>query len=170
MTTTLSLDAIERQLDRTHQFFPRIEAKVSALFAIVSGQIAVAILNLAPDDLRLWWIAGPLAIFLLGAAWVMFNLYRCAYPHLEGGNTSLVYFGEIAKLRETQYIDQITEVTIDDHRADVAAQIWRNSEIVCCKYRYLRYAMLTAMLSLIPWAILLIGTALSNGRMLVLGG
>lgn len=132
MTTKkkLPLEALERQLDRTHQFFPRIDAKLSALFAITSGQIAVVALNLNPNDMTKWWIVVPLAAFFVAACWVFVNLYRCAYPHLEGGNASLVYFSEIAKLRESEYIDRITAVSEADHRTDVAGQIWRNSEIV----------------------------------------
>lgn len=168
-TKKLPLEALERQLDRTHQFFPRIDAKVSALFAIVSGQIAVVALNLNPTDLTKWWIVVPLAAFFLAACWVVINLYRCAYPHLEGGNASLFYFNEIAKLRESEYIDRITGITEVEHCADVAGQVWRNSEIVSAKYGYLKSATVTAMLSLIPWTIVLVATSLTNGRIPALG-
>lgn len=172
MTTRskLSLEALERQLDRTHQFYQRIDTKLSALFAISSGQIAVAALNLSPNDLKLWWTAISLVVFLLTIGWVMFNLYRCAYPHLEGGNASLVYFAEIAKLRESEYINRITSVIEDDHKTDISGQIWRNSEIVCCKYRHLKQATIAAMLSLIPWVSLLVGASLSNSRIPVVSG
>lgn len=171
MTTKkkLPLEALERQLDRTHQFFPRIDAKLSALFAITSGQIAVVALNLNPNDMTKWWIVVPLAAFFVAACWVFVNLYRCAYPHLEGGNASLVYFSEIAKLRESEYIDRITAVSEADHRTDVAGQIWRNSEIVSAKYGYLKIATVTAILSLIPWTIVLVATSLTNGRVPAFG-
>src|SRR3546814_5766997 len=81
------LELVERQLDRTHQFFPRIDSKVTALFAVASGQIAVAAINLSSDDLKQWWISMPLVAFLLIIGWAMINLYRCAYPQI-GRDTS----------------------------------------------------------------------------------
>jgi len=165
----ISLDTYEKQLDRIQQFFPRIDSKVSALFAVASAQIAAAALNLSANDLKLWWIAVPLVIFLLLAAWALLNLYRCAFPHLDGGNASLVYFSEIAKLRESEYIDKLGHISADDFKADVAGQIWRNSEIVSCKYRYLKSATIAEMLSLIPWAMVLAATSLSHGRIPMIG-
>lgn len=160
----IEIDVYERQLDRIHHFFPRLDAKVSALFAVASGQIAVAALNLSANDLTRWWIAIPLAVFGLAMAWVILNLYRCAHPSLNGGNASLVYFQEIAKLRESDYIDKLKTISERDFKADIAGQIWRNSEIVACKYRYLKSATVAAMVSVIPWAILLVATSLSHGN------
>lgn len=165
----LSTEEYERQLDRLHQFFPRIDAKVTALFAISSAQIAVAALNLSENDLKMWWITVPLVIFLLSIAWSMLNLYRCAYPSLDGGNASLIYFNEIAKLRESDYVVKMESATEDDWKMDLAGQIWRNSEILKCKYGYLKVATVAATLSLIPWATLLIATSLTHWRLPIFG-
>jgi len=166
----LTSEEYERQLDRLHQFFPRIDVKVTALFAISSAQIAVAALNLSADDLKMWWIAVPLAAFLLVITWSMLNLYRCAYPSLEGGNASLIYFNEIAKLRESDYVDKLNDVSEADWKKDLAGQIWRNSEIIKCKYGYLKTATIASTLSLVPWATLLISTSLTHWRMPVVSG
>lgn len=160
----LSLEVLERQLDRTHQFFPRIDVKLSTLFAITSGQIAVSAVNLSPGDLKCWWIVVPLVVFLLTAAWIMLNLYNCAYPHLKGGHKSLLYFNEIAKLREVEYIKKVLDVSEEEYFSDVAGQIWRNSEIVCLKYKYLKFATISSMLSLIPWLLLLLSVSVTNGH------
>ena len=169
-TPKLSTESYEHQLGHVNHFFPRIDAKVTALFAVASGQIAVAAINLSANDLTRWWIAGPMVVFLFAIGWSMANLYRCAYPHLTGGNASLIYFGEIAKLRESEYIDKFGALTEEGYKAELAAQIWRNSEIVNMKYGYLKTATIAAMLSLIPWAFLLIATSLSHGRVPVVTG
>jgi hypothetical protein len=166
----LTLEFYERQLDRIGAFYPRLDAKVSALFAIASAQLAVAALNLSANDLKLWWITVPLAFFLFAICWTLINLYRCAYPHLEGGNRSLIYFKEIAALRESEYIEQLEAADQAALKEDVAGQIWRNSEIVCCKYRYLKSATIAAMLSLLPWSILLASTSLTHLRIPVVKG
>ena len=102
----ISLEMAERQLDRLLAFFPRVDSKASALLAVTFAQIGVGALNLESKDFTKWWIAGPAAFFGLAVAWVMLNLYRCAYPHLEGGHGSLIYFNEISKLRETEFVDR----------------------------------------------------------------
>jgi hypothetical protein len=158
----LDTETYERQLDRTQAFIPRLDTKVSALFAIEAGQLAVASLNLTVGDLKIWWIAVPLVVFLAAAAFVFINLYRCTYPHLKGGHSSLIYFNEIAKLREAEFVQKFGALTTSEFKADLAAQIWRNAEIACLKYGYLRSSTVAAMLSLIPWTGVLLATSLAH--------
>ena len=157
-------EALSSQLDRTHQFFPRADNKVSALFAILSAQIAIAALNMIPADLKVWWIAIPLAAFAFLSAWVLFNLYRCSYPNLEGGNSSLLYFKEIAKLREAEYVEKLTGLKEAEYIEDLAAQIWRNSEILNKKFDALRRANIGTMWSLLPWSAYLLAVSVNASR------
>lgn len=161
-TDALDLQTCERQLDRIQAFIPRLDTKVSALFAIETGQIAIAALNLMIGDLKVWWVVTPLLLFLSAAAFVFFNLYRCTYPHLNGGHSSLIYFNEIAELREAEYVQRFGALTKSEFKSDVTAQIWRNAEIACLKYGYLKQATIAAMLSLLPWTALLLATSLAH--------
>lgn len=164
------LEVAERQLALVQSFFPRLDSKVSAMFAISSAQIAVAALNLSADDLKLWYVAIPATAFLLAIIYTLISLYRCAYPHLEGGSQSLVYFAEIAKRTESDYIKQYAAVSVKDLTDDLSGQIWRNSEIVSTKYRWLNRSTIAAMLSLIPWTMFLLATSLTHWRVPVVGG
>ncbi|PHQ64400.1 MAG: hypothetical protein COC10_01035 [Sphingobium sp.] len=164
------LEVAERQLALVQNFMPRLDSKVTALFAIVSAQLAVAALNLTAADLPKWYVTVPLAVFLAMVAWTYFNLYRCAFPHLEGGQASLVYFAEISKRRESDFVHQYMSVSVTDLTNDICGQIWRNSEIVSCKFKYLKAATQWAMGSLLPWAIVLIAASFSNGRVPLVGG
>jgi hypothetical protein len=83
---------------------------------------------------------------------------------LKGGHQSLIYFSEIAVLRESEYVERLTSVDEDEFRSDLAGQIWRNAEIVKCKYSYLKHATIAAMLSLVPWTILLAATSLTHWK------
>lgn len=163
-TTPIGLEVAERHLDRLLAFFPRIDSKASALLAITFAQIGVAALNLEANDFTKWWITGPAVFFGLTVASVMLNLYRCAYPHLEGGHGSLIYFKEIAKLRESEFVDRFKAVSQTNFMSDLAGQIWRNAEVLSCKYRYLKYATIGAILSLIPWTVLVTSTSLTHWR------
>lgn len=166
---SVSLEIAERQLDRVQTFFPRIDSKVSAIFAITSAQIAVAALNVTSDDLGVWWIFLLLACFVGGAGWTMLSLYYCTYPHLKGGESSLIYFKKIAERSEADYATRYGAITEDELKADFIKQIWRNSQIVDTKYWYLKNATIASMLSLIPWGLLLLNTTLAKGKVPVVG-
>ena len=159
--STIDTQTYERQLDRIQSFHPRIDSKVSALFAITTGQVAIAIVNLRPDDLQLW-IGIPLEFFGAIAIYIYVQLYRCAFPHLEGGEGSLVYFREIAKLSSEQYADKFGKISQDELKADLICQIWRNSEIVAMKYDRLKCATVAVTLALIPWTVFLVATSLRH--------
>lgn len=160
----VNLEVAERQLDRVQSFFPRIDSRVAALFAISSAQVAVAAVNTTYDELLLWWVAAPAVIFLVSTIVCQLNLYWCTYPSLNGGERSLVYFNEIAKLKEDNYIEGYLAVSEDALARDFAAQIWRNSQIVADKYRYLKSATQAAIFSVIPWTLLLAASTMDNGR------
>lgn len=161
----ISDEALERQLDRLLTFFPRVDSKVTSLFAVTSAQLAVAALNLTLADLKVWWITGCLIAFVFCAIWVMVHLYRCTYPHLEGGQHSLIYFAEIVKRQSHDYVRAIGGVSTDTYRDDVAGQIYRNAEILCLKYRFLKRSTIGASVSVLPWSALLLATSLSHWTM-----
>lgn len=161
----IGLEVADRQLDRIMGFFPRIDSKVSALFAIVSAQVAFAAVNITIDDLKSWWIAIPAAVFVICTVWSIGNLYRCTFPSLKGGHASLVYFKEIAKLTEGQYLERYQALDEATLKRDVIGQIWRNSEIVAAKYGYLKQATIATMVSILPWALLLLGTSIVHWKL-----
>lgn len=165
-----SIEICERQLDRVQSFHPRVDSKVTALFAITAGQIAVAIANLKPDDLETWWIAIPLEFFAVVAIYIYVQLYRCSFPELAGGEGSLVYFGEIAKLSSEQFTTKFGALSENELKADLICQIWRNSEIVAMKYRRLKRATVAAMLALIPWTAFLVATSVQHWEVPKLAG
>lgn len=164
----ISTEALERQLDRIQSFIPRIDSRVSAIFAITSGQLAVAILNVGIDDLKAWWVAIPCVVYIAMALFAIYNLYRCIHPNLLGGQNSLIYFGEIAKLREAEYVEKLTLCSDESLRKDLTCQIWRNSEIVAEKYKYLRRASSVTMIALLPWILILGCVSLTNWKLPVL--
>jgi len=164
MEDSLRLEAAERQLALIQSFHPRIDTKVSAIFAISSVQIAVATLNVSISDLSKWWVAIPAGVFVCLAIGIHWMLYQCTYPHLTGGTKSLTYFGEIAKRTEYDFVKEYLSLSASDLYHDLAKQIWRNSEIVSAKYRSLKHATILLIASLAPWALLLLALSVSYGR------
>ncbi|WP_420821922.1 Pycsar system effector family protein [Pseudorhodobacter turbinis] len=73
--------------------------------------------------------------------------------HTRGGNGSNVFFGSIAQKTESAFVDGFRKLDEEEWLRDLAAQIWRNSEILCLKYKYLKHSMFSTMVGLMPWAI-----------------
>jgi hypothetical protein len=157
--SAVSLEAIERQFDRIQTFFPRIDAKVSAIFAITSGEIAVASF-VSLKNLRSWWMLLPACLFLAAVAWTVYNLYRCTFPHVKRAPDSLIYFNAIAELDREKFVERFTSASEEELKRDLARQTWQTSVIAAKKFAYLKQATLAAIFSLVPWAWLLVAATL----------
>jgi hypothetical protein len=82
-------------------------------------------------------------------------LYRGAFPKLEGGSSSLVYFREIARRTEAKFIDEFMKQSDEDHIKDLLGQAWRNSEILKEKFDDLKAAFIFLALAIPPWVVAL---------------
>lgn len=149
--SALPLEVLERQFDRVQALFPRIDSKINAIFAIVSGQIALASLALSGENLKRWAILIPAALFIAAIGITLYELYRCTFPHVKKGGRSLVYFAEFASLGQGDAVRALGELGEDEFRQDLLIQTWRTSKIAAEKFHYLRRATFSALLSLLPW-------------------
>lgn len=159
---------IEAQLDRILGFFPRIEARINGLFGVNTLVLAVGALNISVSDLKLWYVTIPGAIAALALAMSYVFLFRANFPDVRGGAGSLVFFAEIQKRTETDYLDQVLVCSEDDFRKDIISQIWRNSQILCDKYRNVKNAIISTTVALIPFFIFLAATASLHVRIPIL--
>lgn len=153
--TAVSLETAERQFDRIQAFFPRIDSKVSSIFAITSGEVAV-VSFLSLKNLHRWWMLAPGTLFLAAVGWTVWNLYRCTFPTLKRSPDSLIYFREITELEREEFVDRFTSVSEHELKRDFARQTWITSLIAAQKFAYLKHATLAAMVSLLPWTWLII--------------
>jgi hypothetical protein len=148
-----------KQLDRILGFFPRAEAKASFLFAVNTSILGITALNLRPADFTIWHVMALAATTVgLGLA-SLFFLYRCSYPNLDGGERSLIYFREIAKLREAEFIDTFMKLEEEALARDCLGQVWRNSRILAVKFSALKVAFILTAIELLPWVAYLVATA-----------
>ncbi|GCD52775.1 Pycsar system effector family protein [Acetobacter pasteurianus] len=163
------LNAIEAQLARVLSFFPRVDTKVGGLFTVNSAVLTISALNVQAGDLKQWYIAVPAALLVLGLIAPYTFLYRCNFPDLEGGQGSLIYFAAIQNRTETNFKNEYNAISDADYRADMLGQIWRNSHILCAKYRAIAMAIRISLATLLPFAIFLVMAAIEHTRMPVLG-
>src|SRR5947208_1158161 len=88
-------------------FFARVEGKSSVVLALNTGMLAVLTANLPPANQFQWrMLLAILPVSLIFSSY--WHLFRAAYPDLKGGTASLIYFREIAKRKESQFIDEFS--------------------------------------------------------------
>jgi hypothetical protein len=138
-------------LELVLSFFLRADAKTQFLTGLVVAMLGFMASMVDLSKHWSWMIVGLAALatgLLLAALWL---LYQASYPNLEGGEQSLIYFHEIAKLREATFIERITTAAEGELANDLAAQTWRNSQILDKKFSALKMAHRLVLASVIPW-------------------
>jgi hypothetical protein len=158
------LEICAKQLDRILGFFPRVESKASFLFAVNSTMLGVLALNVQRVDFFSWshGTAAAATVGLLAAS--LWFIYRCTFPNLAGGHASLIYFREIAQLREAEFIVSFKSLPSDRLFDDLASQVWRNSEILTVKFRSVKLAFTLTALSLVPWTVFLVFASITHSQ------
>jgi len=106
-------------------------------------------------------ITSSATIILLGVS-ILF-LYFGSAPNLKGGEGSLVYFGEIAKLREHKFVEDFKAQSETDYANDLLAQAWRNAKILGIKFHCLKWAFRFMAFAIMPWLVCLALFASSSG-------
>lgn len=140
------------QLNLVLSFFPRVDAKASALLAIDTGMLALLTSKAPPPttmQVLSYVLAGIASAMLGGSLWF---LYRVAFPSLDGGHQSLIYFREIARRTEANFIDAFRAEEEECRVKDLLGQIWRNSCILTAKFDALKWAFILMALAVIPWS------------------
>ena len=164
------IDIIQRQLDRVLAFFPRVEARINALFGANTLILAIGALNVSAPDLKLLFVTLPAILAIAGLLASYVFLYRANFPDVKGGQGSLVHFAEIEKRSEEDYHSELLACSDERFREDLVGQIWRNSQILCSKYVFVRKAIIATTLSLLPFLIFLAVTASIYARLPIFSG
>ena len=149
---TLDSKVASDQLNRILTFFPRVDNRASLLFAANSAILGVLAAHLKIDQIGQWIVMLPFLMTLVSIVYSFFNIYLCTFPNTKGGNGSNVYFASIAQKTESAFVDGFRKLDESEWMRDLSAQIWRNSEILVLKYRYLQKAMIGTMVAVVPWA------------------
>lgn len=164
------IDIIQGQLDRVLGFFPRVEARINALFGVNTLILIVASLNVSAGDLRLWYVTIPGALLLLGLLVSYYHLFHANFPNDKGGEDSLIFFKEIQKRTEANYIAEFLDCSEPALRNDLLGQVWRNSSIVCEKYRRVKLAIIATAFSIVPLLVFLAVTGAIHARIPLVQG
>jgi hypothetical protein len=161
-------ETAERQLDRVLGFFSRVDAKGSFLFALDTSLLALLAVNVSPDDFKECFLVVLAVFVVLLLAVSLYFTYRSAFPVLKGGHGSLIYFREIAKRTEANFIDEFIAQKDDAHVRDLLGQVWRNAEILTIKFDAMKIAFGLTAFALIPLTVFIALAAVAHAGKLIL--
>lgn len=158
------VEAAKFQLILVLGLFPRVDTRASVLLGVNLGMLAFLASNVPGSPQLRWYLLYPSvpAVSLIGYS--LYQLFYCAFPQLQGGSSSLIFFGEIAKRRESEYIDEFLKQSVPAYVKDLTAQTWRNAEILTLKYRHLKRAFVGMSLAIPFWVATLVLFFLANAR------
>lgn len=159
---TVDADLAAKQLDRILGFFPRVESKASFLFAVDTALLGALAVNLQKHDLQVWYQVACVGLSAVLIALSFYCVYRCIFPSLGGGHASLVYFREIARMREAEYLNAMKALQPQQLIDDCLSQVWRNSEILTEKFDWAKRSFVLTGFALVPWSISLVLIALNH--------
>jgi hypothetical protein len=153
------------QLNLILSFFPRVDAKLSAVLALDTGMLAALSSSLPAFGKMTVWMAVATALATGSLIVSYVYLYRGGFPDVKGGHASVIYFKEIAKSTEVKFIAEYCQQTSESLRQDVLGQVWRNSEILTEKFRCLKLAFICMAIGALPWALSLAIFALDRANL-----
>ena len=167
MQDKVLIELAAKHLDRVLGFFPRVEAKISSLFAVDAAMLGLLALNVSKGDQNIWYlvILNVATVVEIGAS--IWFLYRASYPELKGGARSFIYFKEIAAITETAYLKAMREMKDDDLVDDLLGQVWRNSEILAAKYHSVKYAFIATAIGVPIWFVTLVAASATHAALVV---
>lgn len=147
------LDLARWILERNLAWIAAAEVKVGVIITLdiaMLGALAAALSTAAPGNLSLMLFLLIIFAFVALAAAVL----CCAMsvlPRVSGPESSLLFFVRIAERTAEEYKTHFHATTPDALLDDCLAQIHRNAEIACEKFKYVRRGMVWSFLAVIPW-------------------
>lgn len=144
-------------------FFERADAKGNTVLGVGLGMVAFQAINtpaVAHWSLPLLLTLIPYALLAIS----LWHVYKSSFPRLDGGYDSVIYFREIAKRRESQFIEAFSKQSEESYTKDLLGQAWRNAEILRLKFDHLRHAHIFITGAIFPWLASLVAYAALNHR------
>ncbi len=146
------IELLRDELSRLLSWIAAAEGRVSAIFATDAAMLAVMASAMPPHDRwtssALCWSAAACALLFLSFVFLALS----TIPRLGGSPDSIIYFGGFPA-KATVYQFRIETITPDDLLRDLAYQCHRNGQIAATKFRWIRLALWTLLVSVAPWIV-----------------
>jgi hypothetical protein len=141
-------------LERNLHWIAAAEMKIGVVIAIdtgLLGALAAALNgNRATGQVSFAQLCSLLASVLLALAIICAAM--TVLPRVEGPPSSMIFFGKIAGKSLAEFARQFSDAKSGDFLADCVAQIHRNAEIACEKFKWVRKSMWCSFIAAPFWA------------------
>jgi hypothetical protein len=140
-------------LERNLHWIGAAEVKTAVIAAAATAMLAAlagAFGDAEPSDRTGW----PMFFSVLAGLCLIFALISCGMsvrPRTDGPPTSYVFFMKIVKDPAPDFVEKFRKASTDDFINDLLDQIYRNAEISCDKFRWVKNAMWWSFLAVLPW-------------------
>lgn len=140
-------------LEQNLHWISAAEVKAGAVVAIdtaMLGALAAAFSALPSADHTAWTnlFSFVAATFLLIA---IVCIAMSVLPRTDGPPNSFVFFGKIVKRSAADYIDAFRRANTGSFLDDCLDQVYRNAEIACAKFKWVRSSMMWSFAAILPW-------------------
>lgn len=161
MSTNMErLQTAQWVLERNLGWIAAAEAKVGVIVAIdtaMLGGLGAAFTGAEVAVRNQQWAS----LFMLAAAILLGAGLSCAamavLPQVTGPVKSLLFFGRIGQCTNVDYSNNFKSASVDELLEDWTAQIHRNAQIACDKFKWVRLGMMWSFLGILPWFAAILG-------------
>lgn len=148
------------QLQVVLGIFPRTDTMVGAILAIDTAMVGFFFSRWPDANHATSAMVVVTVVYSLCAGFAIIDVYRCAFPNIDGDGTSLVFFRSIADFNcYRSYAEKYSSVGDRQLTTQVLEQVWRNSKILTAKFDRLKSAMKWLLISVVPWIVFFIISA-----------
>ena len=123
---------------------------VTGIIIAMLGVLASSTSKISTWTLWEYFIMGLTALLLFTS---LFFIYRSQYPKTFSANTSLNYFGTIAKMKFDEFKQKTKQSTSEEYLDDLLCQVHINSQVLSLKFRFLKISLILLGIAVIPWLI-----------------
>jgi hypothetical protein len=143
---------LESNLARQLAWIAAADAKTGPVLTVNTA--ALGALAAVALPLGAWTVAqsffGVAAVVLLALSFI--HVFVASFPRTDGPVGSMVFFGEITRRSEAEFLAAMAPLDPEAYRVDLARQCYRNAQIAGQKFRHVKLATTFLLLALIPWA------------------
>lgn len=140
-------------LERNLGWIAAAEVKVGVIVAIDTGMLGGLGAAFSGSDAVTrthWaWVFTIITTICLGSALV--SAAMAVLPRVTGPSKSLLFFGRIGPCADVDYIESFKSASLDVLLTDWMAQIHRNAQIACEKFRWVSRGMFWSFMAMLPW-------------------
>jgi hypothetical protein len=147
------ITAAEENLTRQLDWHSRFDSRALLVLGIDTGMLGY-LASILPEAAQ-WsgWSITAFAITAILLAGSLTSLFVSNRPDTVAPAGSALFFGTIASMSCKDFHQKWLALTGEAYLADVNEQVHRNAEIICNKFKHLKYAMRFLFLAIIPWVI-----------------